>query len=150
MALYWSGDRKIVVTRHPMDEMHVADLSAILGYESLICRALQAGQPGNSICTDLAADERTLAQVIELLDDGPADGPVAVEAFGSTPEYARLVASIRKRSKRTVTDLMTQERYLECDRSLDSKVRAREYFQAALAHCVLRLPRPAECRFSLP
>ena len=32
MALYWSGDHKIVVTRHPMDDTHIADISAILGY----------------------------------------------------------------------------------------------------------------------
>lgn len=144
MALYWSGDRKIVVTRHPMDEMHVADLSAILGYESLICRASRAEHPGHSICTDLATDERALAEVIELLDDGPADGPVAVEAFGVTPEYTRLVASIRKRSKRTVVDLMTQDNYLDFARSLDSKLQAREYFEAALPQSPgLRLTRAA-------
>jgi hypothetical protein len=147
MALYWSGDRKLVVTRHPMDEMHVADLSAILGYENLICRASPAQQPGHSICTDLATDERALAQVIELLDDGPADGPVTVEAFGATPEYARLVASIRKRSKRAVIDLMTQDDYLEFARSLDSKLQAREYFQAALPQCAaMRLTRALTLR----
>lgn len=146
MGLYWSGDRKIVVTRHPMEEMHVADLSAILGYESLICRASPAGQPGYSICTDLAADDRALAQVIELLDDGPTDGPVTVEAFGATPEYSRLVASIRKRSKRTVIDLMTQDNYLEFARSLDSKLQAREYFQAALPQCAMRLTRALTLR----
>ena len=76
-ALAWSGDRKLVLTRYPVDELLAADLSVILGYQSLACRALTSAQPGNSICTDLAADERTLAQVAELLDDGSADGPVA-------------------------------------------------------------------------
>ncbi|MGH3122169.1 MAG: hypothetical protein ACRDND_14245, partial [Streptosporangiaceae bacterium] len=146
-ALAWSGDRKLVLTRYPVDELLAADLSAILGYQSLAYRALTSAQPGNSICTDLAADDRTLAQVVELLDDGPADGPVRVESFGVTPEYARLVAAIRKRAKRAVIDLMTPEDHLDCARSLDSKVQAREYFQAALPQCPgLRLTRAAVVR----
>ena len=136
-----------MLTRYPVDELLAADLSAILGYQSLACRALTSAQPGNSLCTDLAADERTLAQVVELLDDGSADGPVAVESFGATPEYARLVAAIGKRAKREVIDLMTPEDHLDCARSLDSKVQARDYFQAALAQCPgLRLTRAAVVR----
>lgn len=146
-ALAWSGDRKLVLTRYPVDELLAADVSAILGYQSLACRALASAQPGNSICTDLAADEQTLAQVVELLDDGSADGPVAVESFGATPEYARLVAAIGKRAKREVIDLMTPEDHLDCAQSLDSKVQARDYFQAALAQCPgLRLTRAAVVR----
>ncbi len=146
-ALAWSGDRKLVLTRYPVDELLAADLSAILGYQSLAYRALTSAQPGNSICADLAADERALAQVVELLDDSSADGPVAVESFGATPEYARLVAAIRKRAKRTVIDLMTPEDHLDCARSLDSKVQAREYFQAARPQCPgLRLTRAAVVR----
>ncbi len=146
-ALAWSGDRKLVLTRYPVDELLAADLSAILGYQSLACRALTSAQPGNSICTDLAADERTLAQVVELLDDGPADGPVAVESFGATPEYARLVAAIAKRARRPVVDLMTPADHLDCARSLDSKVAARRYFQAALPQSPgLRLTRAAVVR----
>jgi hypothetical protein len=146
-ALAWSGDRKLVLTRYPVDELLAADLSAILGYQSLACRALTSAQPGNSICTDLAADERALAQVVELLDDGSAGRPVTVESFGATPEYARLVAAIGKRAKRPVIDLMTPEDHLDCARSLDSKVQARDYFQAALAQCPgLRLTRAAVVR----
>ncbi len=147
MSLYWSGDRKIVVNRHPTDEMHIADFSAILGYESVLCQASPAEQPGYSICTDLASDERALAQLVEQLDDSPTDGPVTVEAFGATPEYARLVASIRQRSKRPVIDLMTQEENLGFTSSLDSKVQAREYFQAAQPQCAaLRLTRALTLR----
>jgi hypothetical protein len=146
-ALAWSGDRKLVLTRYPVDDLLAADLSAILGYQHLACRALASAQPGNSICTDLAADERALAQVVELLDDGCADGPVAIESFGATPEYARLVAAIAKRARREVIDLMTPEDHLDCARSLDSKVQAREYFQAALGQCPgLRLTRAAVVR----
>jgi hypothetical protein len=146
-ALAWSGDRKLVLTRYPVDELLAADLSAILGYQSLACRALAPAQPGNSICADLAADERTLAQVAELLDDSSADGPVTVESFGATPEYARLVAAIRKRARRAVIDLMTPEHHLDCARSLDSKVQAREYFQVARPQCPgLRLTRAAVVR----
>jgi hypothetical protein len=146
-ALAWSGDRKLVLTRYPVDELLAADLSVILGYHHLACRALASAQPGTSICTDLAADERTLAQVVELLDDGSAGGPVAVESFGATPEYARLVAAISKRARREVTDLMTPEDHLDCARSLDSKVQARDYFRAALGQCPgLRLTRAAVVR----
>jgi hypothetical protein len=146
-ALAWSGDRKLVLTRYPVDELLAADLSAILGYQSLACQALTPAQPGNSICADLAADERTLAQVAELMDDSSADGPVTVESFGATPEYARLVAAIRKRARRAVIDLMTPEDHLDCARSLDSKVQAREYFQAARPQCPgLRLTRAAVVR----
>ena len=150
-ALAWSGDRKLVLTRYPVDELLAADLSVILGYQSLACQALTSAQPGNSICTDLAADEATLAHVVELLDDGTADGsadgPVMVESFGATPEYARLVAAISKRAKRPVIDLMTPEEHLDCARSLDSKVQAREYFQAAVPHSPgLRLTRAAVVR----
>ena len=113
MALYWSGDRKIVVTRHPMDDTHIADISAILGYENLIFRTVASGQPGHSICADLAADERALSDVIELLDNSPADGPVTVEAFGSTPQYSHLVTIIGKNSRRPVIDRMTPDSYLE-------------------------------------
>jgi len=41
--MYWSGDHKIVVTRHPMDDTHIADINAILGYESLIFRTVPSG-----------------------------------------------------------------------------------------------------------
>ena len=146
-ALAWSGDRKLVLTRYPVDELLAADLRPILGYQNLAYLALTSAQPGNSVCTDLAADERVLAQVIDLLDDGSADGPVAVESFGATPEYARLVAVISKRAKRPVIDLMTPEDHLDCARSLDSKVRASEYFQAALPRCPgLRVTRAAVLR----
>ena len=146
-ALAWSGDRKLVFTRYPVDDLLTADLSAILGYQGLACRALPSAQPGNSICTDLAADERTLAQVAELLDDGSADGPVAIESFGATPEYARLVAAIGQRAKRPVIDLMTPEDHLDCARRLDSKVQARRYFEAALPQSPgLRLTRAAVVR----
>jgi hypothetical protein len=64
-ALCWSGDRKVVLTRHPMDAGLVADLSAILGYENLICRRAPARPPGASICADLAADERALADLAD-------------------------------------------------------------------------------------
>jgi hypothetical protein len=142
MALYWSGDRKIVVTRHAMDALHVEDCRAILGYESVACRALRVEKPGNSICADLAADERGLADLVELLDYGPGDGPISVEACASTPEYARLVACIRKRSKRLISDRMTPEPYLEFVPVLDSKIRARELFFAALPLCSsMRLTR---------
>jgi hypothetical protein len=30
-ALYWSGGQKIVVTRHAMDPLHIADCRTILG-----------------------------------------------------------------------------------------------------------------------
>jgi hypothetical protein len=140
MALYWSGDHKIVVTRHPMDDTHTADLSAILGYENLICRTVATGPPGHSICADLAADERALSGVIELLDNSPADGPVTIEAFGSTPQYSRMATTIRKNSRRPVIDRMTPDSYLESSRRLDSKVLARDYFEAALPKCAaLRL-----------
>jgi hypothetical protein len=142
MALYWSGDHKIVVTRHPMDDTHIADISAILGYESLIFRTVPSGQPGHSICADLAADERAFTDVIELLDNSPADGPVTVEAFGSTPQYSHLVTIIGKNSRRPVIDRMTPDSYLESSRRLDSKVLAREYFEAARPRCAaLRLTR---------
>ena len=146
-ALAWSGDRKLVLTRYPVDELLAADLSAILGYQNLAYRALASAQPGNSICTDLAADEQVLAQVVDLLDDSSAAGPVTVESFGATPQYARLVAAIGKRAQRPVIDLMTPEDHLDCARSLDSKVRAREYFQAARPHCPgLRVTRAAVVR----
>jgi hypothetical protein len=146
-ALAWSGDRKLVLTRYPVDELLAADLSAILGYQSLACQALTPAPPGNSICADLAADERALTHVVELLDDGSADGPVLAESFGATPEYARLVAAISKRAKRSVIDLMTPEDHLDCARSLDSKVQARKYFQAALPQSPgLRLTRAALVR----
>ena len=95
-ALAWSGDRKLVLTPYPVDELLAADLSAILGYQNLAYRAMSSAQPGNSICTDLAADEPALAQVVELLDDSSADGPVAVESSGphrSTPAWSRPSAS---------------------------------------------------------
>jgi hypothetical protein len=146
-ALAWSGDRKLVLTRYPVDQLLAADLSAILGYQSLACRALAPAQPGNSLCTDLAADEQALAQVADLLDDSSAGGPVAVESFGATPEYTRLVAAIARRAQRTVIDLMTPEEHLDCARSLDSKVLAREYFQAARPRSPgLRLTRAAVVR----
>src|SRR5689334_7097684 len=104
MAMYWSGDRKIVVARHPVDDTHIADISAILGYENLIFRTVASGQPGHSVCADLAADERALSDVFELLDNSPADGPVTVEAFGSTPQYSHLVTIIGKNSRRPVID----------------------------------------------
>src|SRR6185437_1519331 len=54
MALYWSGDHKIVVTRHPMDDTHIADISAILGYESLIFRTVPRGKRGIPSCRNWA------------------------------------------------------------------------------------------------
>ncbi len=147
MGLYWSGDRKIVVTRHPLDETHVADVSAILGYEDTTCLASPAPVPGRSVAADLAADEHALAGVIERLDDGAADGPVAVEAFGATPEYAQLVGIIRQRTRRPVTDRMTSAEHLDVARGLDSKLQCREYFQAALPQCAaLRLTRAVTVR----
>jgi hypothetical protein len=101
-----------------------------------------SGQPGHSVCADLAADERALSDVIELLDNSPADGPVTVEAFGSTPQYSHLVTIIGKNSRRPVIDRMTPDSYLESSRRLDSKVLAREYFEAARPRCAaLRLTR---------
>jgi len=80
--------------------------------------------------------------VIELLDNSPADGPVTVEAFGSTPQYSHLVTIIGKNSRRPVIDRMTPDSYLESSRRLDSKVLAREYFEAARPRCAaLRLTR---------
>ena len=134
-ALYWSGGQKIVVTRHAMDPLHIADCRTILGYENLICRTLRAEQPGNSICADLTSDERDLADLAELLDDGPAGRPLLVEGCASTPEYAHLIASLRKLSKRVIDDRMTEEPYLEVVSRLDSKVQSREFFFAALRHC---------------
>jgi hypothetical protein len=132
MALYWSGDRKVVVTRHAMDALHVEDSQQILGYENLSCAALRAERPGNSLCSDLAADERALEDLAGVLNAGSGDGPISVEAYGSTPEYARLVARIRERSERVIDDRMTQERYLEFLPAMDSKIQAREFFLAAL------------------
>jgi len=140
--MYWSGDHKIVVTRHPMDDTHTTDISTILGYRNLMCATVATGPPGHSICTDLAADERTLSGVIELLDNSPTDGPVAIEAFASTPQYSRLATIIAKNSRRPVIDRMTPDGYLESARRLDSKVLAREYFEAAQRSCPdLRLTR---------
>ena len=147
MGLYWAGDRKIVVTRHAMDTQHVDDCRAILGYENLTCRALRSERPGNSLCADLVADERELAGLVELLDDGPGDGPLTVEACASTPEYARLIASIRKRSTRVINDRMTEQAYLEAVTSLDSKVQSREFFFAALKLCTsMRMTRAFTAR----
>ncbi|MFI5062482.1 MAG: hypothetical protein ACHP9Z_00675 [Streptosporangiales bacterium] len=142
MALYWGGDRKIVVTRHQMDREHVADMSAIMGYESLLCTASPASQPGGSLCTDLILDEGALAQVAGLLEEAPADGPVIVEAYASTPEYARLVGELRRRTRRPLIDRMTPAGYLHMNRSLDSKLQVREYFETALPGCAaMRLTR---------
>jgi hypothetical protein len=138
MALYWSGDRKIVVTRHAMDALHVEDSQQILGYENLSCAALRAERPGNSLCADLAADTRALGDLVEALNAGSGDGPISVEAYGSTPEYTRLVRRIRERSERVIDDRMTQERYLEFLPAMDSKIQAREFFSQ-------RCPTPFPC-----
>jgi hypothetical protein len=147
MALYWSGDRKVVVTRHAMNALHIEDSQQILGYENLSCIALRAEHPGNSLCADLAADEQALADLVEALDADPGDVPLSVEAYGSTHEYARLIASIRERSKRVIDDQMTEERYLEFLPSLDSKVQVRDFFSAALhGHGTMRLTRAFTAR----
>jgi hypothetical protein len=130
-----------------MDIQHVDDCRAILGYEYLTCRALRAEQPGSSLCADLVADEHELADLVELLDNGSGDGPISIEACASTPEYARLVASIRKRSTRVIKDRMTEEPYLEFVSSLDSKIQVREFFFAALHLCSsMRLTRAFTAR----
>src|ERR1035441_2243083 len=88
MALYWSGDRKVVVTRDAMNTLHSEVSRQILGYESLRCRALRAEHPGNSLCADLAADEQALADLVEALDADPGEGPLSVEPPGEIEREA--------------------------------------------------------------
>lgn len=130
MALFWSGDNKVVITRHPMDTLHVDDCRSILGYQNVLCAAPKSEAIGSSICGDIARSEQLLHEVVELLG-GPGSDPVLVEAYGSTPEYGRLVAALRARSPRPVADCMTPANRQDYIAILDSKIRVREFFAAA-------------------
>jgi hypothetical protein len=132
MALFWSGDDKVVVTRHPMGRLFVDDCRSILGYQNVSSASPKSEVLGNFICGEIASSERLLHEVIELLD-GPESEPILVEAYGSTPEYGRLVAALRARSPRAVADCMTpadRQRYIPI---LDSKIRVREFFDVAMS-----------------
>jgi hypothetical protein len=132
MALFWSGDNKLVVTRHPQCSRHVDDCRAILGYDQLLTSSPGSADFTASLSTDLADDERALAGLVDLLNNHPADGPIYVEAYGPTPEYSRLIASIRSRTSRTVQDCMTPADKLRWVSLLDSKTKIRDFFAAAV------------------
>jgi hypothetical protein len=145
MTLFWSGDNKIVVTQQAMDTQFLDDCRAILGYENLTHLAVGAAEPSHSLCEDLMGDDRVLGQLGELLAGGPDDGPVYVESYAATPEYTALVANIRARLSRPVTDLMAPED-LELISILDSKIQAREFFSVASASSPIRLTRAFTAR----
>ncbi|HXZ73811.1 MAG TPA: hypothetical protein VEH31_23475, partial [Streptosporangiaceae bacterium] len=96
-----------------MDTQFLDDCREILGYENLTHLAVGATEPSHSLCEDLMGDDRVLGRLAELLDGGPDDGshdgPVHVESYAATPEYVALVAGIRARLSRPVTDLMAPE-----------------------------------------
>ena len=149
MTLFWSGDNKVVVTQQAMDTQFLDDCREILGYENLTHLAVGATEPSHSLCEDLMGDDRVLGRLAELLDGGPDggphDGPVYVESYAATPEYAALVAGIRARLSRPVTDLMAPED-LELISILDSKIQAREFFSVAAASSPMRLTRAFTAR----
>jgi Carbamoyl-phosphate synthase L chain, ATP binding domain len=145
MTLFWSGDNKIVVTQQAMGTQFLDDCRAILGYENLTHLAAGAVEPSHSLSEDVMGDDRVLTRLAELLDGGPDDGPVYVESYAATPEYAALVANIRARLSRPVTDLMTPED-LELISILDSKIQAREFFSAAAGSSSIRLTRAFTAR----
>jgi hypothetical protein len=127
MALFWSGDNKVVMTRHRLNRLHVDDCREILDYKNVHCATPGPAGFSNSICADLADDDQSLGELADLLGDGPA----LVEAYGATPEYARLIATLRARSGGPIRDCMTPREYLALLPWLDSKIRVREFFAAA-------------------
>jgi hypothetical protein len=131
MALFWSGDNKLVVTQYPMNTEHVADCSTILDYKNVTCVTPESAARSHSICTDIAADERSLLELAEYIDRF-RDRPVLIESYGSTPEYARLVSALSGRIHGALDDCMTPGQNLEYITYLDSKVCVREVFAAAV------------------
>lgn len=132
MAFFWSGDNKHVVTRHDLDVSHADYCCAILGYRRTTYTSPTASDHGSSICAALLEPGR-LRDLARLLDDA-GSGPILVESYGATPQYADLVEALRRQTHRPIQNCMTDRQDLGVVSRLDSKIGAREFLSAATAH----------------
>ena len=114
-----------------MNAQHVDDCSIILNYRNIVCTTPQSAARSHSICKDIAVDKCSLGELAEYID-GFGDGPVLIESYGSTPEYAGLVSALCSRIHGALADCMTPGENIEYITCLDSKVRVREVFAAAV------------------
>jgi hypothetical protein len=132
MTYFFSGDSKVVVTRHQPDAAYIADASAILGYAKTTCTNLDSAISGPLICAEIARNAKALAQLLDLIGELPP-GPVLSEAYAATPEYADLIDVLQADGSRPVHDAMTSRNRLGVLARLDSKVSVREFFAAAVS-----------------
>jgi hypothetical protein len=132
MTLFWSGDNKVVITQNPLDARHVDDCCAVLNYQNVASFAPSYALGNHSICEAITMDERSIHEIAEYIDSFSDGGRILIEGYGATVEYARLVAALGPRIRAVLDDSMTRQRNLELISCLDSKIRVREFFAAAL------------------
>jgi hypothetical protein len=148
MALFWSGDDKVVITPNPVDALHVGDCCAVLNYRNVACFAPSSVSDNRSICEAITTNERSFGEVADYIDNFNDGGRMLIEGYGATAEYANLVAALRSRLRGGLDDSMTERENLEIISCLDSKIRVREFFAAALLRAArqVRLTRAFTAR----
>lgn len=86
MALFWSGDNKLVITPNPVDGLFLADICTLLGYENL--QVICPSKRSFSICDDIADCQEIFHTLYETLKS-PA--PPQVITWGATKQFYGLL-----------------------------------------------------------
>lgn len=97
-AVFYTGDKKVVITSMPIDASYIEDIKQILGYATF--QNLYPAKPSHRLSFDILKDKVLLTKVEEIIRQNPS---INIIPYYATEEFFDLLTVFKQRNLKFVT-----------------------------------------------